>query len=750
LATAVSAQEKTGTIKGKIADQGTQERLIGANVLINGTTLGASSDIQGQFVIPDVLPGSYLLRIYYIGYEPLSVTDVIVRANRVTFLDVLMKPSAIELSEVVVTGGFFATDEKQPTGVIAFAQEEIRRAPGSAGDVSRILYGLPSLAKVNDQSNSLIVRGGSPMENSFFVDQVEIPNINHFPTQGSSGGPIGILNVDFLKDVRFSAGGFSPEYGDRLSSVMVINFRDGNRDEFDGQLDLNFAGFGGAVEGPVFGKKGSAMLSIRRSYLDLLVKTIDVGTSVAPRYGDLQAKAVYDINANHRLSVLLIAADDHNNPDLETARENDMTYYGRQDIYEYTSGVNWRSVWSGRGFSHTSVSYSASRFREAFNETSTAAFLFRNRSAEGSLNLRNLNHFELGRHAVEFGGDLKWLHADYDNAYAEYTDAFGNTTPGLLLDRGATAFKVGGFAMLIVRPTERITTSAGARVDHFTYTRQTHVSPRASASYQVARATAINVSVGMYRQALPPVLLMQHRATRRLTAPRAVHLAAGTEHLLTESTKLTAEVYHKSYRHFPVDPAQPSLFLIDEIFFRHGFYTDHAQLTDRGAASTRGVEVTLQKKLARDFYGLASASYFRSRYRGSDGVWRNRVFDNRYIFTVEGGYKPGHRWEVSARWIYAGGAPYTPLDLARSAEQNRAVLDENRVNSSRYPDYHSLNIRMDRRFQFTGSNLVAYVSVWNAYDRKNVAGYFWNAEKQKQDVIYQWRLLPIFGFEYEF
>ena len=158
----------------------------------------------------------------------------------------------------------------------------------------------------------------------------------------------------------------------------------------------------------------------------------------------------------------------------------------------------------------------------------------------------------------------------------------------------------------------------------------------------------------------------------------------------------------------------------------------------------------IQKKLAKDFYGLASATFFRSRYKGGDQVWRNRNYDNRVAFSFEGGYKLNRKWELSLRWIYAGGVPYTPFDFEKSKANHRAVYDEAQINEVRYPDYHSMNLRFDRRFNFSNSNLVFYLSAWNVYNRNNIANYFWNDKEQKQDQVYQWQLLPIFGLEFEF
>jgi len=583
------------------------------------------------------------------------------------------------------------------------------------------------------------------------IDNIEIPNINHFPTQGSSGGPIGLINVDFIQDVNFYSGGFSAIYGDKLSSIMEITFREGNREAFDGQLDLNFAGFGGVAEGPLPQKKGSWLISARRSYLDWVVKVLDVGSTVAPRYGDFQGKIVYDLNPNHKLMLIWLWGDDHNAPDRDIARENDMIYYGNQDIYENTTGLNWRALWGKRGYSNSSLAYTSTRFKEKFWETSTGDFLIQNLSHEQDFKFRNVNRFRLNhQNTLEFGLDARYLISNYDNFYATYTDALGDSLAAFTWNEQITAQKLGAFANYVFKPFPRFSTTVGLRADYFSFNENWTLSPRLAFSYQLTELTSINGSTGLFYQHLPLILLYQNQANRELAEPLAKHYILGIEHLLTETTKLTLELYQKDYQNFPLDPTQPALFLIDELYYRYGFFFNHGPLQDRGKAYSRGIELMLQKKLAQDFYGLVSASYFRTRYQGGDGVWRDRVFDNRVIFSLEGGYKPNKKWEFSARWIYAGGAPFTPFDLAASRKNQRQVLDVTKINQSRYPDYHSLNLRFDRRFHFSGSNLIFYFSVWNAYNRKNVATYFWNDQEQKPDEIYQWRVLPIFGLEYEF
>lgn len=239
-----------------------------------------------------------------------------------------------------------------------------------------------------------------------------------------------------------------------------------------------------------------------------------------------------------------------------------------------------------------------------------------------------------------------------------------------------------------------------------------------------------------------------NRKNKNLKDLEAAHFIVGIDHLLAENTRFTLEVYDKEYTKFPMDPSQPELFIIDEI--ATGLFFAHEELAGGGTAYSRGIELLIQKKLKQKLYGLVSASYSRSRYKDLNGTWRDRAFDNRIMFTLEGGYKPNNKWEYSMRFLFGGGAPYTPFDADSSSVIQRGVLDNANVMGKRKPEYHSLNLRVDRRFHFKGSNLIVYVSVWNIYDRENVAAYYWNELKNEEDILQSWGLLPIFGLEYEF
>lgn len=739
---------KIGSLKGVVTDIKTNAPIVGATVLINGTEKGAATDENGAFKIKDIPVGSYVVSFRSLGFEPQAKSDVIIRSGRITFLDASLNDALTEIEGMTVGGGYFEESPTEPTSSTQFSAEEIRRAPGSAGDVSRIMFSLPSTAKINDQVNNLIVRGGSPTENSFYVDNIEIPNINHYPLFGTSGGPISLVNTDFIKEATFSAGGFSASYGDRLSSIMSLSFREGNREERDIQLDLNFAGIGLVGEGPINKGKGSWMFSARRSYLDLLVDAI--GSGVVPKYSDYQGKVVYDLSAKHRLSVLGILGVDYINFDRESAIEEGNVTDGKSDGYEYAAGVNWRYLWGNLGYSNTSLSILGTQIKSDYYETSSGNQLVKQDDLDGAVQLRNVNFMNLSKnHELEFGFDLKYEIDHYDYYASSYTNYFGDTIPSFYTDLEVESPKIGGFLSYIYRPTNKLQTTVGVRYDYFEYTGQSSLSPRLALSYKFNDRTKVNAAFGIYNQTIPNVLLAQQEKNKELENLKSYHYILGLEHKLRKDTRLTLEGYYKSYENFPMNVDQPQMFIIDEMIYNSYFYY-HENLVSDGEARAYGVEATLQKKLKENIYGLISAAWFRAQYQDLLGEWRNRAFDNRIIFSAEGGYKPNEKWEFSLRWVFAGGAPYTPLDLEASQEINRSVYDQSKVNEDRYPDYHSLNLRVDRRFNFDNSNMIIYFSVWNAYNRENVAVYYWNEIEHKNDKILQWSFLPIFGLEFEF
>lgn len=738
-----------GIIKGKVVDTESKLELAGAHVLLKGTDLGTSADANGQFEFTNVTVGSYTISCSYVGYTKVAKTDIIVTTERITFVNIELDPAPVELAAETITAGYFTEIQTRPLSSICFTSEEIRRAPGAAGDVSRIIFGLPSLAKINDTKNSLIVRGGSPVENGFFIDNIEIPTINHFPTQGSTEGPIGILNVDFIEDVNFLSGGFDAEYGNKLSSIMELKMREGNRTTSGAQLEMSMQGFGGSVEGPLDSGRGSYIISARRSYLDLLINMMNEGGAI-PTYGDLQGKATYDLSQNHKLSLVDVFSIDRQEMMQNDAVKGHINIYPKYKSFSNTGGLNWQWIWGKNGFSNTSIAHTVSSMDARFIQSRDEKLLLTNSSDEQEWKIRNTNHWMLDeRNKVNFGFDAKYNIIDYSLMYSDYQDALGHATPATTVNQALRSPQAGIFVDYSFQALNRLTITPGGRIDYYEYNDATELSPRLSVTYRITEVTSLTGSYGIYYQNIPWIIAAQKSDFRNLKTPRADHTVLSFNHLLTESTKLTVELYDKEYRDFPMDPTQPSLFVFDQAVVEQVFL-NHENLVSAGAARSRGVEVTVQKKMAENIYGLIAGSYYRSSYQGIDGTWYDRVYDNKFNFAIEGGYKPNEKWEFSLRWLYAGGAPYTPFDRQASLATHKGVFDASRINAERLPDFHSLNLRVDKRYYFKSTTLTIYLSIWNAYGRRNIAGYRWNEIEDKISEEDMWGTLPVFGIKYEF
>lgn len=735
LSPVLHAQTPVGTLKGRILNRTTQAPVVGATIIVSNTRKGAVSDAQGEFSIGNLAVGSYTVQIRSIGYEPLVEPDVIIRSSRITFLEKELIESDIHTDEVTVYGGYFRSAEATPVSTMEMSAEEIRRAPGSAGDLNRALYTLPAIVQVDDEANDLVVRGGAPFENGFYIDNIFTPNINHFPQQGASGGNIAMLNIDFVRNVAVSAGGFDASWGNRLSSIVDVQLRDGNRDAYDAQIDLNMTGFGGTLEGPV--ADGSFLLSAKHSYFDLIAEMLDLGAS--PRFYDLQGKVNYRLSDRHSIELLDVFGRSEFRRSREKAIENDHGSYGVEQYTQNTLGANWRALWGESGYSNTSVSYATIDASNEWFRTATGDIADRHSYLEQFYTLRNTTTFQLASdRSIDMGGEWQFHRlggkALIDDGEIERT--VEENTGGL-------------FASLTQTLWQRLTVQAGLRVAWFFTTEDVLPEPRLRLVYAPGDALSFHAAYAVLHQSLPPFLTAQHPANTALPTPQAKHYIAGVNYLLADDIRLTVEGYAKEYSNFPLSPQAPVRFVVDDVAGDDSDFNYYGQLVTGGKAYTRGVELLLQKKFADSFYGIMGASYFRSRYRDLTGTWRNRLFDNRFVYTLSVGWKPNDEWELSARWIYAGGKAYTPIDVEQSRLHQYTVRDASQIMEAHYPAYHSLNFRVDRRFYFMNTNLIVYINLLNAYNQDNIRSYYWDGYRQEIRHNSMLPLLPILGVEYE-
>ncbi len=726
---AAAAPQRTwiyGEIKGRVLDLETQKPVAGVRVSIAGADLEARSDANGAYALSEVPVGYYVLSFELEGYYPDTRTDVIVRSGRITFLNVNLLAVRPIHEEVSVTADYFPAAPDKPVSQMQFNTEELRRDPGSAGDVSRALYAVPGIIKADEEANDLIVRGGSPMENGFYIDNIFMPNINHFPQQGASGGNISMLNMDFIESLEISTGGFDASYGNRLSSIIDIRYREGNRERFNGQLNLSVIGYGAQLEGPLDGGKGAWMFSANRSYLDLLSKVLDMDNP--SDFYDVQGKVTYDIDPGNRLSVLAIGGSSRTEYDPE----------GREKFDYATAGLTWRHLWGGKGYSDTSLSYSFINGKESEFWEWEGGLHEQYDYGNKWLTFRNVNHLSLSSsHRLTFGAEAQAVR-------------FRNWDDYDYVERRLSGTSAAAFLTYVVYPFHNFSLSSGLRLDYLPFSERVHLSPRFFFNWVLTGRLSIHGAFGLFYQQVPLFLIQQNPANAGLRDPKARHLILGLKYLLNPDTQLTLEGYDKAYSDFPMAPGYPYYFVVDDVNGDSDRFWNFGHLTNEGKAYARGVEVTLQKKLSQKLYGLVNFTYYRARYRDLMGAWRNRLFDNRFIFCLSGGYKPSRNWEFSARWIVCGNRAFTPVDEEKSIEYGGAWVNFDDIMAGHLSDYQNLSLRVDRRFQFRKSNLVLFAGAWNVFDHKNELYRFWDSYGNQYLSGYMWGTIPYIGIEFEF
>ena len=736
----------SGTLHGRVLNNATKESIIGANVTIPGTALGMVTDINGDFTFSNIPTGIYQLKISQIGFSPAVKTDIVVAAGKPTELVIEINEMLIDVGGVTVSADFFQKNVEKPISMQTLGAEEIRRLPGGFEDVVRAVSILPGVAQVDNGRNDLIVRGGAPSENLFLIDNIEVANINHFGTQGATGGPASFINLDFVSGTEFSSGGFGARYGDRLSSVLSVNLRDGRTDRFGGKATIAATQFGLSGEGPI-GEQGSYIVSARRSYLDFIFRA--AGFAFVPEYWDFLIKANYELTRNDNITVLSISAIDN----VKQFNDTKEKQYGNSRIlassqYQGIAGVSWRHLFKG-GFSTVTFGTTYVKYDTRQDDT-LGNPVFTNKSTENEMSLRGDVAYQLSLHTeLGFGVIGKAVPLTTDLFLRPTTSNFGEAITASA-NYSSTAYK-GAAYVQVSQTMDRMRLTLGGRVDYFNLIKDNVVfAPRLSATYALTEITNLNASVGKYHQAPSYIWIISNVANSKLKFTSVNQAIVGIDHLLRADVKISLEGYYKQYYDYPASITRTYLVMAntgggfggaEEGFASFG--TD--PLTSAGAGRARGVELFLQKKSSDiPHYALLSLSYNIAEFKGLDGVWRPGNFDQRVILNLGGGYIFNERWEFSGKFRLATGRPFTPIDPA-TGTSNIALYNSNRVVTN-----HSLDLRIDRRFNFEGWNLVTYLDVQNLYNRKQENAPRWNAYKHEVEQTSSIGILPSIGVTAEF
>ena len=746
-AAALSAQ--TGVIRGSVVDALNNNPVVGATIRIEGTQMGTISDSDGAFLLAGLEPGLYNVSVSSLGYEPRKIFEVDVTNSRPAVVQIALTPKAVELEGVVVGGSRFNNKiEESPLSLRSLGNAEIKRSPGANRDISRVIQTLPGAASTVSFRNDIIIRGGAPNENRFFLDGIEVPTINHFATQGGSGGPVGLLNVDLISNVDYYAGAFPASRGNALSSVFEFRQKQARTDRYTANAVVGASDLGLTLEGPL-GDNSSLIVSGRRSYLQIIADL--VGLPFLPTYNDAQLKLTHNFDDKNRLSIIGLGAIDDfelnfNADDTETKRYL-LNFLPIQTQWSYTLGANYQHfrddgfytfVVSRNEFNNDFVKYANNDDSDPDNLTLD----YNSKEIDNKFRVEDFRQFNLFNLTLSANLD--------QNIYTNETFNRFATQQGVLLrnfNSELTTLRWGLSAQASTRVLdERLLLSVGLRADAADYSDETsnlldQLSPRFSASFFLSESFSVNFNTGIYYQ-LPANTVLGYRDSEEgtlvnksngITWIRSKHLVAGVEQTVLDGNgTLTLEGFYKKYDNYPFAlDQQVSLANLGGDFGVVG----SEPVTPTSEGRSFGLEFLGQLRATDGYYGILTYTFMRSEFTDATGEYQPSSWDFRHIISLTGGKSFGSGWEVGGRWTFYSGAPYTPFDVTASVQRENwdargaGLEDFTRVNSMTTDAYHQLNIRVDRKFFFDTWSLGLYLDIQNVYAFETVLRDYLDVER---------------------
>ncbi len=726
--------QNIGSLNGRILDIQSQQPLPGATVLLEGTGIGVVTDDEGYFIINDIPSQSYNIVASFLGYQNETLYNVIVKSvgNRPILFE--LEEVTETLDEVVIVRSPFRTSRDTPLSTQSFSAVEIETYPGGNNDITKVVQSMPGISpSIGGFRNDIIIRGGAPNETVYYLDGIEIPNINHFSTQGSAGGPVGMINVSFVRDVTLSSSAFGAEYDNPLSGVLAFKQREGDPNKFGGNFRFGASEAGLTLEGPLFRKdkdrpaNTTFLFSVRRSYLQFLFELI--GLPIRPDYWDYQWKIKHEIDAYNSLTFIGIGAIDDFSvkaPDeFDAEQQATLDQVPIIDQRSTTVGLSWkRNYKNGKGFMTTALS--TNRLENVFSRyednTTRTGTIFQNDSFEWETKLRYQTTFYTDQWKWSSGFNIQ--QSSYqNNTIFNYYDIAYNTS----IDFMKYGLFVKGSRKLL---NDRLDLTLGLRTDADSFSTGSNLidnlSPRIAFSYALTenQQWKLNATAGRYFK-IPTYTMLGFQNERSLfvnqdaSYVRSDHFVAGLEYNFTPSSRFTLEAFLKNYSNYPVS-------VVDGVSLANkggGFEVlGNEEIVSNGTGQSSGLELLFQQKLSNNFYGVFAYTYFFSEFTGLDLVSRPSVWDSRHLISFTGGYKLKRNWEVSARWRFAGKNPYVPTDLDASLEAYpEIILDYDRLGEVKLNAFNLADIRIDKKWNFKDLSFNFFFEIQNFLGQPNPA-----------------------------
>lgn len=728
-------------VVGRVSSSQSNESIEMASVTIVELQKIVFTDKNGVFSFENIVPGLYTFKAKAAGFDDQVMNEISVTYTRKVELNFTLEPLFKEQKEVKVKASAFKKNPESPVSLRTLNAAEIERLPGAGRDVSKVLQALPGVALRPTFRNDIIIRGGSPGENKFYLDGIEVPNINHFATQGSSGGPVGLLNVNFIREVDFYSGAFPANRANGLSSVISFNQKDGNKEKLLTNFALGSSDAALTFDGPL-GKKADFIFSIRRSYLQFLFSALKL--PFLPTYNDAQFKVNIRPNDKNKISIIGLGAFDDfalntsvNDGITDTTKlEYNNFILGNiptQKQWNYTIGMNWQHysknsiqtiVASRNMLNNSSVRY--------FNNIEEPINRILDYSSFEAENKFRFEH-QFTKNGYKFNLGVGYEYARYFSSNYNKIAIQGNV---ITIDNQSNLYmsKAAAFGQVSKAYLDgRMNVSIGLRTDINSYSSSmsnplNQLSPMVSASYKLTPSWTINANVARYNQLPAYTILGFRNATGDLVNKQnelkyitADHFVLGTAYLTDFNARFSVEGFYKKYMNYP--------FSINDSISLANLGTDFGIVGNEAVRSVStgrayGTEFLYQQKMVKGFYGVVAYTFVTSEFLTANNTYAASSWDSKNIVSLTGGKRFKNGWEIGVRWLYSGGSPYTPIDVATSSLKavwdvnGRGLLDYSKLNTEREGNFHQLNIRVDKKYYLKKWTLNFYLDIQNAYAAK--------------------------------
>jgi hypothetical protein len=764
------AQGTTQVVRGKITDAASKAEVIGATVQVLNmpSQIATVTDVEGKFRLVGVPIGRITLKITYIGYEDITLKDLIVNAGKEVVLDLSMTESLASLAEVevvykrtedaTVTNNELATLSARP-----FNPSETLKYAGSLGDPSRMAANFAGVSGANDSRNDIVVRGNSPASLLWRIDGVNIPNPNHFGSLGTSGGPVSMLNNNLLAKSDFMTSAFPAEYGNALGSVFDIKLRKGNdeKTEFLGQMAFNGLELG--AEG-AFSKKSKASYLINYRYsLFSLMQAAGFKIAGTPEYQDFTAKVDVPVGKKGNFSAWTIYGNSKITLLAKDVVKSGGTYGGtdnnnRPSFESFIGAVSYEHKFSSK--TYAKLTFSGSRTYQRFFsdtviykngdlkqvESESLANEARFINEKTSLNLA-INHKFNAKHKVVVGGIIDF------NSFELFSKDYLPTTK-TLRDTKASTNLLQVYAQWKYRITQNLTLNSGVNAMLYALNNSNTVEPRIGLNYAKGK-NSISIAYGLHSN-LQPILVYFYQnqnpdgsyaqTNRNLGFTRSHHFVVGYERFLSENLRLKLETYYQSIFDAPIQSYASSYSILTEGASFAPINTGN--LVNKGTGTNYGVEMTLEKTFSKQYFFLLTTSLFNSKYKGSDGIERNTPFNGGYVVNLLAGkdFKIGKKnnvFTISWKVTTAGGNYITPIDIAASRQQGGAVYDQKNPFSVQNPAYFRTDLKFSLKINRKKLTHEIAIDLQNFTGNQNLFQQGYDVRTNQITNTYQQGFLPI-------